>query len=139
MKKFFKYLLLIILAVLVLSFFFDMNSAHIENVKMCTSLSSNTCPADKPVFDVSTKQIFVSCDLENPPMETMVEFSWYYLVDGRTQIDAVIVNSGDKIGDLKLHSSLNKPNNGWPSGDYEVVITILDTEKTPIIKSFYVK
>lgn len=139
MKKFFKYFILIILAIVVLSFFFDLNSAHIEDVKICNSLSGNECVSDIPEFDINTSQIVVSCKLENPPMDTDVEFAWFYLSNGRTEIDRVKVSNKDEIGNLNLHSSLNRPNSGWPLGDYEVVITILDTEKEPIIKSFWVK
>ncbi|NOR87055.1 MAG: hypothetical protein GQ527_05550 [Bacteroidales bacterium] len=139
MKKFIKYFLLLILGIIILSFFFDMNSAHIEEVKICTQLDANQCAMDKPVFDVNTPQIVVSCKLENPPMGTEVEFSWYYITGGKTKIDAVVVNNGEEIGNINLNSSLNMPSNGWPTGDYEVVIKILNTEKEPIIKNFWVK
>lgn len=137
MKKFFKHLILIILAAIVLSCEFD--SSHIEEVKMCTSLESNQCSQDKPVFDVNTPQIVVSCELKNAPTDTQVEFSWFYTTGGQTKIDAVVLSSGDQIGTLNLNSSLNRPNNGWPEGDYEVVIKILNTKKDPIIKKFWVK
>ena len=127
------------MAIVVLSFFFDLNSAHIEDVKVCTSLNGSECDGDQSVFNINTSQIVVSCKLENPPMDTDVEFAWFYLSDVRTEIDRVKVSNGDKIGNLDLHSSLNKPNNGWPLGDYEVVITILDTEKEPVVKSFRLK
>ena len=139
MKKFFKYFFLVILAIIVLSFFFDLNSAHIEDVKICKTLNSDQCTNDKPVFDVNTAQIVISCKLKNPPMETRVQFSWFFISDERTEIDAVVVNSGEEIGTLDLNSSLNKPSNGWPKGDYEVVIQILDTEKEPIRKQFWVR
>jgi len=139
MKKFFKYFFLVILAIIVLSFFFDLNSAHIEDVKICKTLNSNQCTNDKPVFDVNTAQIVISCKLKNPPMETRVQFSWFFISDERTEIDAVVVNSGEEIGTLDLNSSLNKPSNGWPKGDYEVVIQILDTKKEPIRKQFWVR
>jgi len=139
MKKFFKYFFLIILAIIILSFFFDLNTAHIEDVKICNTLNTNQCTKDKPVFDVSTPQIVVSCKLKNPPMETRIQFSWFYISDGRTEIDADVVNSGEEIGTLDINSSLNKPSNGWPEGDYEVIIKILDTEKEPITKQFWVK
>ena len=139
MKKFFKYQVIVILAIIVLSFFFDLNSAHIENVKMCTELSGDQCTSDVPIFEVNSPQIVVSAELKNPPSDTQVEFTWNYVSNGTTKIDAVILNSGDNIGTLELHSSLSRPNNGWPQGDYEVVIKILDTEKEPIVKSFYVR
>lgn len=141
MKKFFKYLLLIIVALIVLAIVFDvdLNSAHIENVKVCTQISGNLCDADQTFFQSNSPQIVVSCELKNPPTETKVEFTWNYLSNGITKIDAVTLNSGDNIGTVEMNSTLNRPNNGWPQGDYEVVIKILETDKEPAIKKFYVK
>ena len=116
-----------------------MNDAHIGNVKMCTQLTNSECNMDKPDFDVNTPQIAISCSLENPPMDTRVQFSWFYTSDGRQEIDNVEVSNGDEIGDVNMNSTLKKPTNGWPIGDYEVVIKILDTEKDPIVKKFWVK
>ena len=139
MKKFLKYFLLTILAIVILSFFFDLNSAHIENVQMCTQLANSECNMDKPVFDVNTPQIVISCSLENPPMDTRVQFSWFYTGNGRHEIDNVEVTNGDEIGKVNMNSTLGKPTNGWPIGDYEVVIKILETEKDSIVKRFWVK
>lgn len=141
MKKFFKYLLLIIVALIVIAIVFDvdLNSAHIENVKACTSALDNRCENDQSFFQTNSPQIVVSCELKNPPTDTQVEFTWNYLSDGITKIDAVTLSSGDNIGTVNMQSSLNRPNNGWPIGDYEVVIKILDTDKEPIIKKFFVK
>jgi len=140
MKKFFKYLALIIIAIIVLAIFVgDLNSAHIENVKVCTELSGESCENNQVFFQSNSPQIVVSCELKNPPTNTKVEFSWNYLSNGLTKIDAVTLSSGDHIGTLNMHSSLNRPNNGWPTGDYEVVIRILDTEKEPYVKKFSIK
>jgi hypothetical protein len=141
MKKFFNYLLLIIVALIVLAIVFgvDLNSAHIENAQVCTELSGDLCGNDQMSFDANSPQIVVSCELKNPPTDTKVEFTWNYLSNGITKIDAVTLSSGEHIGTVNMHSSLSRPNNGWPSGDYEVVIKILDTEKEPVIKKFYVR
>ena len=117
----------------------NFSTANISDVKMCTSIADNQCSADKPVFSTNTAEIFVSCHLNNAPNDTDVEFAWFYLGQERIPIDAVVLNSGEIIGNLKLNSSLSRPNNGWPEGDYEIVITILGTEKEPVIKSFWVK
>ena len=131
---------------LFLLFFFSMsscnfNSAHIDidDVKMCTIITDNQCLSDHPVFSPSTEEIYVSCQLKNAPENTNIEFSWYYLGKQKIKIDAVTLNSGNKLGTLDLQSSLSRPNNGWPAGEYEVSIKILDTEKEPVIKKFNVK
>jgi len=141
MKKFFKYLLFIIIALVAIAIIFgvDLNSAHIENVKTCTSAIDSQCTNDQTFFQTNSPQIVVSCELKNPPADTKVEFTWNYLSDGIIEIDAVTLSSGDNVGTVNMHSSLSRPNNGWPIGDYEVVIKILDTDKEPTIKKFYVK
>lgn len=139
MKKFLKYFFLIILVVIVLSYFFDFNPVNIGEVKVCDQINANICQVDKPIFETNTPQIYVSCQLNNHLGETQVQFSWFYLKNGRTEIDAVVLSNGDDMGSVDMYSSLNRPNNGWPKGDYEVEIKILDTEKDPIIKSFYVR
>ena len=125
----------------VLSIFNSCNfsTANISDVKMCISIADNQCQADKPVFDTNTPEIFVSCHLNNAPNDTDVEFAWFYLGQERIPIDAVVLNSGEIMGTLNLNSSLSKPNNGWPKGDYEIVISILGTEKDPIVKQFWIK
>jgi len=141
MKKFFKYFLLIIVALIVLAIVFDidLNSANIQNVQLCENLAGDLCGGDQTFFQTNSPQIVVSCELKNPPTDTKVEFTWNYLSNGITKIDAVTLNSGDHIGTVNMHSSLSRPNNGWPVGDYEVVIRILDTDKEAISKKFYVK
>jgi hypothetical protein len=118
---------------------FSFSTAHIDNIKMCSSMIDNQCTSDNPQFNTGTPEIFISCQLKNAPENTNVEFAWYYLGKEKIKIDAVRLNSGDRIGTLKLHSSLMHPNNGWPTGEYEVMIRILDTSKEPVIKKFIVK
>lgn len=117
----------------------NFNSANINDVKVCTSVTNNQCSVDKPFFEPNTPRIFASCHLNNAPADTQVEFAWFYLGQERIPIDAVTLNSGDNIGTVNMQSSLSRPNNGWPLGDYEVVITILGTDKEPVVKAFWVE
>lgn len=140
MKKFFKYLLLtIVVLILLVIVFGDLNTAHIANVKVCTELSGESCENGQAFFQTNSPQIVVSCELKNPPTNTQVEFSWNYLSKGLTKIDAVTLSSGDHIGTINMHSILSRPNNGWPRGDYEIIIRILDTDKEPLVKRFSIK
>jgi len=130
------------LAVISMFLFFaacSVTTANIDNVKMCTSISDNQCPSDNPVFNTYTAEIFLSCQLNNAPENTEVEFAWYYLGQSKIAIDAVKLNSGSNIGTLNLQSSLSKPFNGWPVGDYEVVLSIVGFDKDPIVKKFSVQ
>lgn len=131
-----------ILSVLSLFFLFsscNFSTANIDNVKMCTSVNDNQCAADTPSFSNTTPFIYISCDLNNAPENTQVKMEWAYLGEQRISIDAITQSSGSNIGTVHLQSNLSRPNNGWPSGDYEVVITILDTENAPIVKKFSVQ
>jgi len=118
---------------------FNYSSANIDNVKMCTSISDNQCNSDNPNFTPVTPEIYVSCQLKNAPENTNVEFAWFYLGQQKIKIDAVTFNSGDLIGTVNMQSSLSRPNNGWPVGEYEVVISIPGTEKDPVVKKFSVQ
>jgi len=118
---------------------FNFSTANIDNVKMCSSIFDNQCGNDNPNFNPNTSNIFISCNLNNAPENTFVEFAWFYHGQQKVAIDKVQLNSGDRIGTINLQSSLSRPNNGWPVGEYEVVITIVDTEKDPIVKKFTVQ
>ncbi|MBN2638155.1 MAG: hypothetical protein JXR65_03590 [Bacteroidales bacterium] len=118
---------------------FSATSAHVENVKVCVQGNSNKCNADNPNFSNTTPGILLSCELKNSPENTKVQFAWYYIGQKKILIDAVTVDTGNRFGTLNLHSSLSKPTNGWPKGEYEVVITIVDTKKEPVVKKFTVQ
>ena len=139
MKKFFLLIFTVIIIVIILSYFIDFNSSHIKEIRICHQIENHQCPNDEPVFDSQSPEIFLSCKLGNPIPETNIEFAWYYTTNIRNKIEVVILNSDDYIETLQIHTSLSRPEKGWPLGDYEVIITILNTKKEPIIKKFYVR
>jgi len=117
----------------------NVTTANIDDVRMCTSISDNQCSSDNPVFGVSTPEIYISCHLNNAPENTEVEFAWFYYGQDKVAIDAIKLNSGSNTGTLSFQSSLPRPDNGWPIGDYEVVISIVGFDKAPIVKKFSVQ
>ena len=137
MKKISASLFISFLLMLIASCSFT--TANIDDVKMCTSIVNNQCDADNPIFSTATPEIFISCSLKNAPENTDVEFAWYYYDVQKVKIDAVVLNSGLNTGTLSFQSSLPKPDNDWPIGDYEVIMTILGYDKEPIVKKFSVK
>ena len=139
MKKIITSFIAIAFLMFISSCDFNFSTANIDDVKMCTSINDNQCASDNPNFSPGTPEIFISCHLNNPPNNTEVEFAWFYYGQEKIAIDAVKLNSGDQIGTLNLQSSFSRPNNGWPVGEYEVVITILGTEKEPVVKKFSVQ
>ena len=117
----------------------NMNTIHVSNVKMCKHIDGDQCYNDSPTFSPSTPEIFVSCQVKNAPKKTRVLFSWFYYGQKKVEITSTTVNPGEKTGALNLQSSVLKPNNGWPVGEYEVVINIVGSEKEPAVKKFTVQ
>lgn len=118
---------------------FNFSSARITDVKMCTHVSNNQCASDNPTFTRNTPEIYVSCHLKNAPENTKVRFDWNYYGQKKFTIRSLTLNSGNKTGTLNLQASLSRPNNGWPVGEYEVVITLVGLDKEPVVKKFTVQ
>ncbi len=118
---------------------FSVTTAHITNVKICAQIYNNRCESDNPDFSTETPEINVTCTLKNAPENTRVKISWYYLGQKKINIDEVVLNSGNNSKPLDLHSSLSKPNNGWPKGEYEVAIEIVDAHNEPVVRRFNVQ
>lgn len=122
---------------------FIMNScsfttAHFKDVKMCTQLSDDACSSDNPVFATSDPVIYVSCNVANAPSDTKVNFAWYYTTGERIEIDVAAVTLEDG-GNLPVYSSLSAPDEGWPPGDYEVIVSIEGFEDKAVTKTFKVE
>jgi hypothetical protein len=115
------------------------DSVIINNIKICSNITGSQCQFDNPNFSPSTKQVFVSCTIEKATIDTGIDFSWFY--NGQTK---TLITSSQLVPDLHkeeniLYSSISKPLNGWPIGEYEVMISIVGTSKESIIKKFTVQ
>lgn len=138
---------IVILAILAIVIFivakggceFNVSTAKVGDVSVCTALSGDLCNADNPVLSTLTNDIYISCVLNYSVSETKVKFSWYYYGDTKMEIDNVVLNTGDNIGKQNLHSSLSRPNNGWPTGVYEVVIQVQTDNAEPVVKQFSIE
>ena len=115
----------------------NVSTANIVDVKMCESTENTQCAEDNPVFSTNTPVIYVSCVLKNAPEGTKVNFKWYYLVEDKVFIDEVSLVA--QATTTPMQSSLNMPDAGWPTGNYEVVLSLDTDNSTPITKSFSVQ
>jgi hypothetical protein len=115
---------------------FNISTAKITDVKICDGLIGNLCEQDNSELPSSVSTIFSSCLLKNATPETKVKFTWIYYGDTKFEIDAVMLDTEDKSGDVELNSSLSRPNNGWPNGVYEVVIQVQTDNSEPLVKQF---
>lgn len=141
MTKAIKSIWLLVLAImLITSCEFEVTTAHIEDITICTALDGDICESNTPIISSSDPNIYVSCKLKNAPQNTIVTFIWKY-TDGEDPIiiDEITLNSSDIGVNVDLNSSLSKPYNGWPNGKYEVEISIDGDENDPRIKYFEVR
>lgn len=117
----------------------NMSTAKVSDAKICTSLSGNLCDQDFPVISSSADEIYASCLLKYSVADTKVKFSWMYYGDTKFEIDNVVLDTGSNAGNLELHSSLSRPNKGWPKGVYEVVILVQTDNAKPVVKQFSIQ
>lgn len=119
---------------------FNVSTASVSNLRLCDAPANEVCAADKSQFTPDAPQFYVSCDLNFAPADTQIKFQWYNTDGQRYLIDEVTRKAGD-IGSgttFNVHSILSKPNNGWPKGNYEVVVSLNTDNFKPLTKAFKV-
>jgi len=114
----------------------SVSTAKVTDVKICISLNGNLCDQDNPSLSITAPTIFASCLLKHSVADTKVKFTWIYYGETKIEIDSVILNTGDTLGNMELHSSLSQPTNGWPRGIYEVIIQVQTDNADPVVKQF---
>ena len=139
MKKLHYFTLAIFVMITFASCNFELTTAHVDDIKICDNLSGSLCNSDNLILSTAVDNISVSCKLKNAPENTMVTFTWKYVENEPLVIDEVVVNSGSKGTNLDLNSTLSRPYNGWPKGNYEVVISIGENDNSPESKKFKIQ
>ncbi|MHB0867793.1 MAG: hypothetical protein ACYC6B_09695 [Thermoleophilia bacterium] len=119
------------------------STAQLSDVKLCNSTDgAGNCVNDSMAFKTTDAEIFLSAQLENAPSGTKVTAAWRYLKgelgNEPKDIDSVTAEAGDG-GNLPYYSSLTAPTAGWPTGDYEVTLTLSSDNSTPVSKQFSIK
>jgi len=115
----------------------SVSTANLSNVKTGESLNDGKVAKEAKVFSTDAPEINVSANLNNAPDNTKVKISWRYLERGGQDIDSVEVTAKD--GQNLVSSTLSSPNNGWPTGKYEVTLKIETDNAKPVTKTFEVK
>jgi hypothetical protein len=110
------------------------SSASISDVKTCEELDGDSCGMDQPVISADTPVIYLSGMLNDAPSDTKLVITWRYLTDEQ-DIDAVTLTT-EESGSGPFSSSLQMPANGWPSGDYEVVLDLGTDTSESVHKEF---
>lgn len=120
---------------------FNFSTASVTNVSLCDAPdATGNCPADKAQFSPDAPMFYLSCNLNFAPEDTQVKFQWYNTDGQRYLIDEATLRAGD-VGSgstFNVHANLSKPTNGWPKGNYEVVVSLNTDNFQPITKTFKV-
>ncbi len=142
MKKVFVITALVLTAVVSMSLAVtacEVSTASLSNVKVCDKLENDTCPSDMATMATTTSAFYVTGDVNNAPTGTKIKIDWKYLGGeiAAQDIDSVTLTTEENTN--VLESSLDKPDSGWPKGDYEIVLKIQTDNTDPISKKFSVK
>lgn len=137
MLRMVKVALIVLLAIGLSACSFSVSTASISDVKTGSEIEDGEVVKEVKVFATDAPQIFVTAKLNNAPEGTKLTFLWRYLEDGGTDIDSVTVET--ESGQNLAKSSLSMPTEGWPPGDYEVVLKLDTDNSEPVRKKFSVE
>ncbi len=111
-------------------------TASLSKATMCKSVDSETREPVEPtnVFTPDTPEIFCSVNLSNAPSDTEVSSEWIYV---KSELEDVADYLIDEVsittdGTRYVPFSVPRPDNGWPTGDYKVVLYLDGNEKTSV-------
>jgi hypothetical protein len=101
-------------------------TARLSEITMAKSVDETTYkPIEKTnTFSVDTPEIFLSAKFSNAPSDTEIMTEWVYVEDeglGDYLIDAVSIYV---TGTNYLAFSMPMPGQGWPQGQYEVIVYV---------------
>ena len=109
--------------------------ASLSNATMCKSVDSDREPVEPTnVFTPDTPEIFCSVNLSNAPSDTEVSSEWIYIQKDTEGEEGLLIDTWSTIaeGTRYVSFSVTRPDNGWPTGDYKVVLYLDGNEKTSV-------
>jgi len=117
------------------------SKASLSNATMCKSVDLETGEPIDPsdTFTPATQWIFCSIKISNAPADTEVSAEWLYLQQGAGGETGLLVADWNTTteGTYYIPLSIARPENGWPKGDYKVVLYL--NEKEALNVSFKVQ
>lgn len=109
-----------------------------NNVVLCARNAQHECLDSQLTFSANTSDIMVNAGLENVLERTRITVQWTYL-DGElgqsVEIDSTVFEKTDS-GIISMYAVLSRPTNGWPQGDYEVMLSSDENNVDPVIIPF---
>ena len=113
----------------------------LSDLQVCTSINSDfQCDSNASQFDTTTPEINASVVINDASPDNEVTFVWTF-VDSDLEIDAVTysLSNLDKSDRYQIASFLSIPNNGWPTGNYQVEVFLDDVNTSSIARQFSIQ
>lgn len=119
----------------------NISTAKLENVKMCEKPKQGFgCETDTINFTRITPKIYVTADLTKASTGTKVKYNWRYVAgEAGQEIEIDSLSYEIKEKENLVNSSLSIPNQGWPTGTYEVILSLDSQNSAPIRREFFIK
>ncbi len=113
----------------------------IDHVNLCNNPTHDiTCEEDMNVFDPNeTDTLYLTAVLNHVKKGTTLSINWYYIETEEMEISAVSIQTDEDVVDYPINTRLWPPSDGWPLGDYKVVIDLDAEGFQPIEKKFVVQ
>jgi|GEM_PF-1324868 len=120
---------------------FSVTTASLSEATTTTAVDDVTKrPKDSTdMFSVQTQEIHCSVKLSNAPPDTKITGDWIYIEGAEPGLKnyTIYSNTITADGTRYLDFSLIRPYNGWPVGDYQIIMYIDGTQKAAV--PFYVR
>ena len=117
-----------------------LSTASLSEATMTENVDDYLRPLDATdVFNIDAPEIHCSVKLSNAPLDTEVKGEWIYIEGEEEGLENYMIDSNTIIteGTRYLNFSLSIPDNGWPVGEYEIVLSINGKEKMRV--PFFIK
>ena len=110
-------------------------TASLSEATMCQNVDEELQPVDaNDVFTTDAEEIFCSVKLSSAPPDTEIKAEWMYIEGELEDVSNYLIDdwSSTAEGTRYVYASLSSPYEGWPRGDYEVVLYIDGKEEVRV-------
>lgn len=110
-------------------------TASLSEATMCQSVDKDMRPVNAiNVFNADTPKIFCSFKLSNAPPDTEIKAEWIYIEGEVEGLNNFLIDDWSAItkGTHYISTSMTRPDDGWPRGEYKVALYIDGKEQLSV-------
>ena len=110
-------------------------TASLSEATMALGTDADAKPINPTdTFQVDTPEIFCSVKLSNAPSDTEITSEWVYIEGELEGYDNHVIDTYTLVtdGDRYLTFSMERPDDGWPVGTYELVLYVDGKDETSV-------